>query len=91
MKPYASYTLTSSKRVAFCKYLKSVKFFDWFISNISLCVNERDGKILDLKTNDCHVFLHELLLIGVREYVTKNVSSVVTELCGFFVTCAQER
>ncbi|TYK02141.1 uncharacterized protein E5676_scaffold388G00260 [Cucumis melo var. makuwa] len=35
VKPHASYTLTSSERVAFFKYLKLVKFPDGFDSNIS--------------------------------------------------------
>ncbi|KAA0049649.1 transposon protein, putative, CACTA, En/Spm sub-class, expressed [Cucumis melo var. makuwa] len=35
VKPHASYTLTSSERVEFCKFLKSVKFPDGFVSNIS--------------------------------------------------------
>ena len=42
VKPHASYTFTSSERVAFCKYLKLVKFFKEFVSNISRCVNDRD-------------------------------------------------
>ena len=42
----------------FCKYLKLIKFFDVFISNISRCVNDRDGKMSSLKTHDCHVLLH---------------------------------
>ncbi|KAL0559314.1 hypothetical protein IC582_003922 [Cucumis melo] len=84
VKPHATYTLTNSERIAFCKFLKSVKFPDGFISNISQCVNDNDGKIAGLKTHDCHVLLHRLLPIGVRAYLPKNVSIAVTELCGFF-------
>ena len=84
VKPHATYTLTNSERIAFCKFMKSVKFPDGFISNISRCVNDKDGKISDLKTHDCHVLLHQLLPIGVRAYLPKSVSIVVTELCGFF-------
>ena len=35
VKPYASYTVTNSERVEFCKFLIVVKFSDGFISNIS--------------------------------------------------------
>ncbi|KAA0065620.1 hypothetical protein E6C27_scaffold90G00700 [Cucumis melo var. makuwa] len=45
VKPHLSYTLTSSKRVEFCKFLKSVKFPNGLVSNISRYVNEREGKI----------------------------------------------
>ncbi|KAA0052813.1 uncharacterized protein E6C27_scaffold773G00040 [Cucumis melo var. makuwa] len=63
VKPYASYTLTSNKRVEICKFLKSVKFFNGFVSNISRCAHEREGKVSGLKTHNCHVLLHRLLPI----------------------------
>ena len=84
VKLHEMYTLTSRERVAFCKYLKLVKFLDRFISNISRCVNDRDRKISGLKTYDCHILLHWLLPIDVRTYLPKNVSTAVTELCRFF-------
>ncbi|TYJ99703.1 putative transposase [Cucumis melo var. makuwa] len=42
VKPHASYTLTSSEQVEFCKFMKSVKFPDGFVSNISRCVHEKE-------------------------------------------------
>ena len=65
-------------------FLKSVKFHNRVISNILQCVNERDGKISSLKIHDCHVLLHQLLPIGVRAYLSKNVYTAVTKLCSFF-------
>ncbi|XP_050942965.1 uncharacterized protein LOC127150144 isoform X1 [Cucumis melo] len=84
VKPHASYTLTTSERVEFCKFLKSVKFPDGFVSNISRCVHEREGKISGLKTHDCHVLLHRLLPIGIRAFLPKNVYTAITKLCNFF-------
>ncbi|KAL4038879.1 hypothetical protein IC575_002515 [Cucumis melo] len=84
VKPHASYTLTTSERVEFCKFLKSVKFLDGFVSNISRCVHEREGKISGLKTHDCHVLLHQLLPIDIRAFLPKNVYTAITELCNFF-------
>ncbi|KAL0559454.1 hypothetical protein IC582_004065 [Cucumis melo] len=84
VKPHASYTLTTSERVEFCKFLKSVKFSDGFVSNILRCVHEREGKISGLKMHDCHVLLHRLLPIGIRAFLPKNVYTAITELCNFF-------
>ncbi|TYK11143.1 uncharacterized protein E5676_scaffold66G00500 [Cucumis melo var. makuwa] len=42
VKSHASYTLTSSERVEFCKFLKSIKFFDGFVSNISRMIRVSD-------------------------------------------------
>ena len=41
-------------------------------------------KILSLKTHDCHILLHRLLPIVVQAFLSKNVHTVVTELCCFF-------
>ena len=91
--PHASYTWTSSERVAFYKYLNSVKFPDGFVYDILRCVNDKNGKISGLKTHDCHVLLHQLLPIGVRVYLPKNEYTTIIELCSFFffVTYVQER
>ncbi|KAL0546655.1 hypothetical protein IC582_016567 [Cucumis melo] len=84
VKPHVSYTLTTSERVEFYKFLKSVKFPDGFVFNISRCVHEREGKISGLKTHDCHVLLHRLLPIGIRAFLPNNVYIAITELCNFF-------
>ncbi|KAL0540132.1 hypothetical protein IC582_024362 [Cucumis melo] len=84
VKPHVSYTLTTIERVEFCKFLKSVKFSDGFVSNILRCVHERKEKISGLKTHDCHVLLHRLLPIGIRAFLLKNVYTAITELCNFF-------
>ena len=76
--------------IAFCKFLKSAKFSDGFVSNISQCVNDKDERISGLRTHDYHVLLHRLLPVGVQAYLSKTVSTFVTELCDFFVTCVQE-
>ncbi|TYK28599.1 uncharacterized protein E5676_scaffold2030G00110 [Cucumis melo var. makuwa] len=64
VKPHASYTLTAAEKVNFCTFLKSVKFPDGFASNISRCVNLKEGKIYGLKSHDCHVLFQRLLPIG---------------------------
>ncbi|KAL0553710.1 hypothetical protein IC582_007613 [Cucumis melo] len=45
IKPHATYTLIGSERIDFCKFLKSAKFPDGFVSNISRCVRVNDGKL----------------------------------------------
>ena len=81
---HVSYTLTSNERVEFCKFLKSVKFSNGFVSNISQCVHENEGNILGLKMLGCHILLHRLLPIGARAFLPKNVYTAVTDLCNFF-------
>ncbi|KAH7570487.1 hypothetical protein JRO89_XS05G0117500 [Xanthoceras sorbifolium] len=46
LKPPATYTLTLKERKEFCQFLKSVKFPDGYASNISKCVNDKEGKLI---------------------------------------------
>ncbi|KAL4021062.1 hypothetical protein IC575_019851 [Cucumis melo] len=84
IKPHPTYTLTGSERIDFCKFLKSVKFPDGFVSNISRCVSVNDGKLWGLKTHDSHILLQQLIPIVVRAYLHKDVCTTVVELCNFF-------
>ena len=49
VKPHIAYTFTTSEKIAFCKFLKSVNFPNGFA--ISRCVSVNDGKLWGLK---CH-------------------------------------
>ncbi|KAA0036187.1 uncharacterized protein E6C27_scaffold69G00560 [Cucumis melo var. makuwa] len=84
VKPHASYTLSAAEKVDFCTFLKSVKFPDGFASNISRCVNLKEGKIYGLKSHDCHVLLQRLLSISIRPYLRKDISTTISELSNFF-------
>ncbi|KAL0543936.1 hypothetical protein IC582_019042 [Cucumis melo] len=84
VKPHASYMLNSSERVEFCKFLKSIKFSDGFVSSTSRCVHERERKISSLNTHDYYILLHRLLPIGIGAFISKNVYTTIIELYSFF-------
>ena len=88
VKPHASYTLTSSKRVSFYNFLKSAKFPDGFFSNTSQGVNERDWRISGLKTCDCHALLHRHLPIGIRAHLRKMYTPLLQSFVLCSATCA---
>ena len=84
LKPHACYTLVLAQRKDFCRFLKSFKCFDEYASNISKNVNVNEGKISGLKCHDCHVLLQQLLPIGIRPYLWKDVYIVLAELSNFY-------
>ena len=47
-----------------------------------MSINE--GKIIGLKSHDCHVLLQRLLPIGIRSFLRKDVCTVLVELCKLF-------
>ncbi|KAL5571521.1 hypothetical protein UlMin_021118 [Ulmus minor] len=63
---------------------KRVKFPDGFASNMSKKVTQNDSRLLGLKSHDCHVIMQRLLPVGCRSLVTKNIWSIIVELCTFF-------
>ncbi|XP_031108598.1 uncharacterized protein LOC116013079 [Ipomoea triloba] len=81
--PHPCYMLTREERLKFAEFLKSVKFLDGYASNITRCVNV-DGKLMGLKSHDCHVLLQRVLPIGVRGSLEKEVTTVLSELGDFF-------
>lgn len=84
VKPQAIYTLTSKEREGFCDFLKSVKYPDGYAANISRCVTTKAGKLSGLKSHDCHILLQRLLAIGLRGYLTKDISTTLSELGEWF-------
>ncbi|KAL5724590.1 hypothetical protein ACHQM5_007830 [Ranunculus cassubicifolius] len=82
--PAASYTLSPTEKKAFCEWLKTVKFPDGYASNISRCVNIKDGKVSGLKSHDCHVLLQRVLPAALRGFLESDISLTIIELGLFF-------
>ncbi|KAL6551327.1 hypothetical protein OROMI_021815 [Orobanche minor] len=61
--------------------LDSVKFP---ASNISRCVGINDQKISGQKSHDGHILLQQILPVGIRGSLDKNISNVLAELGHFF-------
>ena len=84
MKPAADYTFSEANRRKFCCFIRSVKFPDGFASNLSKNVAQNDSRLLGLKSRDCHMIMQRLLPVGCRPLVSKNIWSIIVELCTFF-------
>jgi hypothetical protein len=83
--PRARYTLSKEQKVAFCNFLREVKFPDGYASNISRCLTADGSKVQGLKTHDCHVLLQRILPAALRGFVDKDIYEVVAELGRFFM------
>nr|XP_025880314.1 uncharacterized protein LOC107280544 [Oryza sativa Japonica Group] len=82
--PRARYTLSKEQKVAFCNFLREVKFPDGYASNISRCLNADGSKVQGLKTHDCHILLQTILPAALRGFVDKDIYEAVAELGNFF-------
>lgn len=77
-------TLSKEQKVAFCNFLREVKFPDGYASSISRCLNADGSKVQGLKTHDCHILLQTILPAALRGFVDKDIYEAVAELGNFF-------
>lgn len=61
--PPASYILKLSERRKVVTLLSLLTVPDGYLSNITRCASIHDGKILGMKSNDCHVLMQDLLIL----------------------------
>ncbi|XP_040994342.1 uncharacterized protein LOC121240884 [Juglans microcarpa x Juglans regia] len=80
----ACYMLNVTKRKSFCARLSEVKFLDGFASNIARCVNITEGKIMGMKSHDCHIFMQYLLPVVIGGYLRPDIRGALIEFCSFF-------
>ncbi|XP_042950023.1 uncharacterized protein LOC122282129 [Carya illinoinensis] len=78
------YMLNVNERRSFCARLSEVKFPDGFASNIARCVNVSEGKIMGMKSHDCHILMQYLLPVVIGGYLRPDVRRCLIELCSFF-------
>ncbi|XP_057514743.1 uncharacterized protein LOC130796406 [Actinidia eriantha] len=84
VKPRASFSLTIEEKEAFFKFLKSVKYPDGYAENISRSVHSTNGRLIGLKSHDYHIVIQQILPIGMRGFVNKEISTTLFELGSFF-------
>ncbi|XP_071685419.1 uncharacterized protein [Lolium perenne] len=80
----AWYIMSKQEKIAFCEFIKAVRFPDGYASNISKCVPADKCKLQGLKTHDCHILLQRILPAGLRGTIYEDIYEVAAELGNFF-------
>ena len=83
-KPRPFFSLSPNEKDSFYDFLKSFKYLDGYVANISRSVNAKNGRLSGLKSHDCQVLLQRILPIGLRGFAYKDISIVLFELGSFF-------
>ena len=78
--PNARYTLSNKQKMAFCDFLRQVKFPYGFASNITRCVNAEGTSVQGLKTHDCHILLQRILPVAMRGFLEHDIYEAIVEL-----------
>jgi hypothetical protein len=83
--PPAPYVLGKDQKIAFCKFLKGIKFPDGYAANLSNYISADGSRLVGkLKTHSCHILLQRIIPAGLRGLVGKDVYEAVAELGTFF-------
>ncbi|GAB2290376.1 hypothetical protein Dimus_038100 [Dionaea muscipula] len=82
--PKACYSLDKDSKEILCTWLKSLRFPDGYVSNLSRCVDVSGLKLQNMKSHDCHVFMQRLLPVALKELLPEIVWRPLTELSLFF-------
>jgi len=81
--PKANYTLSLDQIKQVCHWLKDLRMPDGYSSNLSRCADINRGKVIGMKSHDCHVFMECLLPIAFSSLPT-HVLNPITEVSHFF-------
>lgn len=78
--PEAWYTMTKEQKLAFCEFIRQVRFPDGYAANLAKCVSPDECKLQSLKTHDCYILLQRLIQVGIRGIMDKEIYEAVADL-----------
>ncbi|WVY94426.1 hypothetical protein V8G54_033514 [Vigna mungo] len=82
-KSKANYTLLVDQSKQVCHWLKDLRMPGGYSSNLSRCVDVNRGKLIGMKSHDCHVFMECLLPIAFSS-LPAHVLNPITKVSHFF-------
>ncbi|XP_016549986.2 uncharacterized protein LOC107849957 isoform X1 [Capsicum annuum] len=82
-KPKTSYTFTLDDRRVIYDWVKNLRMPDRYASNLSRCVDMKEGKLTSMKSHDCHIFIESLMPIAFSA-LPDRIWKPITEISFFF-------
>lgn len=79
-----TYNLVKSDVKLVCDWLKKLKIFDGYGSNIGNCVNTSECTITRLMSHNCHVLMQRVISIASRELIPLGLWYALTGMFNFF-------
>ena len=76
--------MSDREKDLFLEVLKNIKVPDGYALNISRCVNMKERKLSNLKSNDGHILMQDILSLSLRSSIPKQVLTVIFQLSAFF-------
>ena len=81
--PATCYTLTKDEKNKFCETLHNLRAPQGYCSNFSSLVNQKDRKLVGLKSHDYHMLTQQLLPIAIRSIMPEPTRYAIIRLFFF--------
>ena len=83
MKPKANFVLSKEQKLVVFKWITNLGMPDGYASNLRRCVNIEQGRMIEMKSHDCHIFMEQLLPIAFSA-LPNQVWKPIAKLSKFF-------
>ena len=83
VKPKANFSFTLDQKKVICEWVRGLKMPDGYASNMGRCVDMNEGKLFEMKSHNCHIFM-ECLLPTMFRALPESIWKPLTELSIFF-------
>ena len=81
--PMASYHFTREENDRVLNLIRSLRFPDGFVSNLSRSVQAGEFQLSRLKSHDLYIFIQRVMSLAIRGYLTKEVRKLLNDLSVF--------
>ena len=82
----AKYMLTTDEKKTLFDWIKSIKFPDGYVSNLSQCIDSQKHVMFGMKSLDCHVFMQRLMPVAFRPFLENRHWEPLAQLSVFLGT-----
>ncbi|XP_070033241.1 uncharacterized protein [Nicotiana tomentosiformis] len=83
VKPKAIYSFKMDDKRKICDWVRNLRMLDGYASNLSNCVDMKEGKLMYMKSHDCHIFMESLLPIAFSA-LPQRLWKLITEISLFY-------
>ena len=68
----AKYMLSTEEKKLLFEWMRSIKFPDGYVSNLSRCIDVQSHTVFGMKSHDCHVFMQRLMPVAFRPFLEQK-------------------
>ncbi|KAL3370947.1 hypothetical protein AABB24_007792 [Solanum stoloniferum] len=89
VKPKANFSFTLDEKREIIEWVKNLRMSEGYASNLGKRADMNEGKLIGMKSHDCHVFMETLIPIAFS-HLPERIWKPITEISLFLKICVLE-